>query len=206
MQHGTFSCVYCYVVRIALRICNVVYFQCICILRRGRTGTMKRLYKIHSKIATLYKTHRICVTLLNVDLGEVNRPDCILSLVFLSKSTLSIHPFELIFISNNGHLPVWLDGTAQAMGFLYFDGFPYNKLHHFPKISELLNKTVKLFCCHFHSWNKLFSFHQNSGLSQPFHSIQCVSSYKVLFWNRQKAHTSINLKYDVSKGSFPWHT
>ena len=27
----------------------------------GRMGTMKRLYKIHIKIATLYKIHRICV-------------------------------------------------------------------------------------------------------------------------------------------------
>jgi hypothetical protein len=33
------------------------------VLRWGRMGTMKRLYEIHYKIATLYKTHRICVKL-----------------------------------------------------------------------------------------------------------------------------------------------
>ena len=45
--------------------CNVAHIVCIwCnILRPGRMGRMKRLYKIHSKIATLYKKHRVCVTL-----------------------------------------------------------------------------------------------------------------------------------------------
>ena len=55
VQCYTFSWVYCNVVRIALRVCNVVYFQCILrnVLRQGRRGRMKRLYKIHSKIAIL---------------------------------------------------------------------------------------------------------------------------------------------------------
>ena len=66
VQRYTFSWVYCNVVRITLRVYNVVYFQCILrnVLRQGRRGRMKRLYKIHSKIATLYKTHRISVTLI----------------------------------------------------------------------------------------------------------------------------------------------
>ena len=46
--------------------CNVADIACILrnVLRTGRMGTMQRLYKIHSKIATLYKTHRVFVTLI----------------------------------------------------------------------------------------------------------------------------------------------
>ena len=45
--------------------CNVTHSVCIwCnVLRTGRMGTLKRLNEIHSKIATLHKIHRICVTL-----------------------------------------------------------------------------------------------------------------------------------------------
>ena len=63
MQHVkvfSSSCVYWN----ALRICNIVNFQCIWrnVLWQGRMGTIKRFYEIHSKIGKFYKTHRIHVT------------------------------------------------------------------------------------------------------------------------------------------------
>ena len=66
VQRYTICFVYCNIVRNALRTCNVVHFQCILcnVLRWGRVGIIKRLYKIHSKIATLYKIHRFFVTLI----------------------------------------------------------------------------------------------------------------------------------------------
>ena len=46
--------------------CNIAHTVCIrCnLLRTGRFGKLKSLYKIHSKIAILYRIHRICVTLI----------------------------------------------------------------------------------------------------------------------------------------------
>ena len=45
--------------------CNIAHIVCIwCnVLRKGRMGTMKRLYEIHSKFTTMYKIHRSFVTL-----------------------------------------------------------------------------------------------------------------------------------------------
>ena len=76
VQRYTISCVYCNVVRNTFSICNIVYFQSVScnVLRWGRMGTIKRLYKIHSKIVTLYKIYRFFC---NVYLGEVNLLDWI---------------------------------------------------------------------------------------------------------------------------------
>ena len=56
----------CISYNVAINTRNLAHIACILcnILRTGRMGTMKRLYKIHRKIATLHKIHRICVTLI----------------------------------------------------------------------------------------------------------------------------------------------
>ena len=57
LQHCKLSIQFLPCCNILKKKCNVAHIVCILcnVLRTGRMETMKRLYKIHSKIATLYK-------------------------------------------------------------------------------------------------------------------------------------------------------